>query len=177
MIDAGALVYSSVAKDFAHLTGTYRQSDWMELDDRAQRFKVLMNDEYARDNLTEMVGLLGFPQQKANPYTMARYSNLNQHMISGLPYSVLNDDDYAPTVGSELSGRSSLDAKTGLWTTSAGRITIDEYNERARGFTPTVHQEKFRYLDEEWVKWNHDSELAAELYRLGRPQAPGKVNQ
>ena len=72
MIDAGALVYSSVAKDFAHLAGTYRQDDWCQLDDRAQRFKPLMNDEYGRDNLGEMVGLLGFPHQKANEYTMAR---------------------------------------------------------------------------------------------------------
>ncbi|TYQ11756.1 UNVERIFIED_ORG: hypothetical protein L601_001400000510 [Gordonia westfalica J30] len=168
-IDAGALVYSSVAKDFAHLAGTYRQSDWFELDDRAQRFKVLMNDEYARDHLAEMVGLLGLPHQKANPYTMARYSGLNQNMISAVPFSILSEGDYAPTVGSELSGRSTLDAKTGLWTTSAGRIGIDEYNAKAAGFSPAIHDERFRYLDEEWVKWNHGTDRAAELYRIGRP--------
>ena len=170
MIDAGALVYSSVGKDFAHLAGTYRQSDWFELDERVQRFKPLMNDEYARDYLAEMVGLIGFPQQKTNPYSMARYSNLNQNMMSGIPYSVLVDDDYAPTVGDQLRGWSTLDAKSSLWTTSAGRIDIDEYNRRARGFTPTVHDPKYRYLDEEWVKWNHGTPLADELYRIGRPQ-------
>ena len=174
MVDAGALVYSSVGKDFAHLAGTYRQSDWFELDTRAQRFKVLMNDEYGRDNLAEMVGLLGLPQQKANPYTMARYSGANQHMISAVPFSVLTDRDYAPTVGSELTGWTSLPEKTGNWTTSVGRIGIDEYNHRAREFTPAVHDPKYRYLDEEWVKWHHGSELAAELYRIGRPQAPGQ---
>ena len=170
MIDAGALVYSSVGKDFAHLAGTYRQSDWFELDERVQRFKPLMNDEYARDYLAEMVGLIGFPQQKTNPYSMARYSNLNQNMMSGIPYSVLVDDDYAPTVGDQLRGWSTLDAKSSLWTTSAGRIDIDEYNRRAQGFTPTVHDPKYRYLDEEWVKWNHGTPLADELYRIGRPQ-------
>ncbi|MGW5518860.1 hypothetical protein [Nocardia africana] len=174
MIDAGALVYSSVGKDFAHLAGTYRQSDWFELDERAQRFKVLMNDEFARDYLAEMVGLLGLPQQKANPYTMARYSGLNQNMISAIPYSVLSERDYAPTVGAELSGWSSLDPKQSLWTTSAGRIDIDEYNTRARGFTPAIHGQKYRYLDDEWVKWNHSSELASELYRLGRPRTTGQ---
>lgn len=173
MIDAGAIVYSSVGKDFAHLAGVYRQEDWMVLDERTQRFKTLFNDEYGRDNLAEMVGLLGFPHQKASPYTMARYSNLNQHMISQVPFSVLSDGDYAPTVGSELSGWSSQPEKTGLWTTSAGRIDLDEYNQRARGYSPTVHDERFRYLDEEWVKWNHDSELATELYRVGRPENPG----
>lgn len=173
MIDAGALVYSSVAKDFAHLAGTYRQSDWLELDARAQRFKVLMNDEYARDQLAELVGLLGLPQQKSNPYSMARYSGLNQNMISAVPYSILAGDDYAPSVGDRLSGWSSLEAKTGLWTTSAGRIGIDDYNERVRGFTPAVHDPAFRYLDEEWVKWNHSSPRAADLYRLGRPGGAG----
>lgn len=174
MIDAGALVYSSVGKDFAHLAGTYRQSDWFELDERAQRFKTLMNDEFARDYLAEMVGLIGFPHQKSNPYSMARYSGLNQNMMSSIPYSVLTDPDYAPTVGSELRGWSSHDEKTALWTTSAGRIGIDEYNRRAQEFSPTVHDPKYRYLDEEWVKWNHTTPLAAELYRVGRPQAPGE---
>ncbi|MDQ0382968.1 hypothetical protein [Amycolatopsis thermophila] len=168
MIDAGALVYSSVAKDFAHLAGTYRQEDWLSLDDRVQRFKPLMNDEYGRDNLGEMVGLLGFPHQKTNEYTMARYSGLNQNMLTGIPYSVLTDDDFAPTAGDRLSGSSSLPAKNGLWTTSAGRIDLDEYNRRARGFTPAVLQGANRYRDEEWVKWHHGSAEADELYRLAQ---------
>ncbi|MFD4250059.1 hypothetical protein ACFWQL_10005 [Amycolatopsis thermoflava] len=168
MIDAGALVYSSVAKDFAHLAGTYRQEDWLSLDDRVQRFKPLMNDEYGRDNLGEMVGLLGFPHQKTSEYSMARYSGLNQNMLTGIPYSVLTDDDHAPTAGSTLSGSSSLPAKNGLWTTSAGRIDLDEYNRRARGFTPAVLQGANRYRDEEWVKWHHGSAEADELYRLAQ---------
>ncbi|MBJ8348830.1 hypothetical protein [Antrihabitans sp. YC2-6] len=168
MIDAGALVYSSVAKDFAHLAGTYRQDDWFQLDERVQRFKPLMNDEYGRDNLGEMVGLLGLPHQKANEYTMARYSGLNQNMLTGIPYSVLTDDDFAPTVGNRFSGSSSLPAKNGLWTTSAGRIDIDEYNRLAQGFKPAVLSGDHRYLDEEWVKWNYGSERADDLYRLAQ---------
>lgn len=168
MIDAGALVYSSVAKDFAHLAGTYRQDDWMMIDDRVQRFKPLMNDEYGRDSLAEMVGLLGFPHQKANEYTMARYSGLNQNTLTGIPYSVLADDDYAPTVGDALSGSSSLEVKTGLWTTSAGRLELDEYNRRAREFRPGVLHEPYRFLDEEWVKWHSTDPRADALYRLGQ---------
>jgi hypothetical protein len=166
MIDAGALVYSSVAKDFAHLAGTYRQDDWLQLDERVQRFKPLMNDEYGRDNLAEMVGLLGFPHQKANEYLMARYSNLNQNMLTGVPYSVLTDDDYAMTCGNRLTGSTSLPPKAGMWTTSQGRLDIEDYNARARGFTPAALTGRDRFLDEEWVKWNHQSEDADQLYRL-----------
>ncbi|MEJ2890564.1 hypothetical protein [Actinomycetospora aeridis] len=168
MIDAGAIVYSSVAKDFAHLAGVYRQEDWIALDDRVQRFKPLMNDEYGRDDLAEMVGLLGFPHQKTSEYTMARYSKLNQNMLTGVPYSVLVEDDYAPTAGAELSGSSTLDAKTGLWTTSAGRLDLEEYNRRAAGFTPAVLSGENRYLDEEWVKRHYADERAHELYRLSQ---------
>jgi hypothetical protein len=168
MIDAGALVYSSVVKDFAHVAGTYRQDDWFLLDDRVQRFKPLMNDEYGRDNLAELVGLLGLPQQKANEYTMARYSGLNQHTLTGIPYSVLVDTDYAPTCGDALSGSTSLEVKTGLWSTTAGRLELDEFNRRARGFRPAVLQEPYRFLDEEWVKWHHNDPRADELYRLGQ---------
>jgi hypothetical protein len=168
MIDAGALVYSSVAKDFAHLAGTYRQDDWFVIDDRVQRFKPLMNDEYGRDNLGEMVGLLGFPHQKTSEYSMARYSGLNQNMLTGIPYSVLTDDDFASTAGNRLSGSTSLPAKNGLWTTSAGRIDLDEYNRRAREFTPAALDGPYRYLDEEWVKRNYPTARADELYQLAQ---------
>ena len=125
-----------------------------------------MNDEYGRDNLGEMVGLLGFPHQKTNEYSMARYSGLNQNMLTGVPYSVLTDDDHAPTAGDRLSGSSSLEPKTGLWTTSAGRLEIEDYNRLARGFRPEVLTEPHRYLDEEWVKRQWATERADDLYRV-----------
>lgn len=171
MIDAGALVYSSVAKDFAHLAGTYRQEDWFEIDDRVQRFKPLMNDEYGRDDLAEMVGLLSFPNQKTNEYTMARYSNLNQNMLTGIPYTVVGDPSgYSLTAGdrSSFSGSSTLENKTGSWVTTAGRLDLPEYNRRAREFRPAVQQEPYRFLDEEWVKRHYDSGLADELYKLAQ---------
>lgn len=171
MIDAGALVYSSVAKDFAHLAGTYQQSDWFELDDRVQRFKPLMNDEFSRDFLGEMVGMLSFPHQKGSEYQMARYSGLNQNMLTGVPYDVLREPErFARTAGGrdKFSGTSSLDPKTGLWVTSAGRIDIDEYNEKARGFKPAIAQEPYRYLDEEWVKFHYGTPEADALYRTSQ---------
>lgn len=166
MIDAGAIVYSTVPKDLAHLAGIYEQDDWMILDERVQRFKPLMNDEYGRDALGEMVGLLSLPQQRANEYVMGRYSDANRHMMSGLPYSALTDGTRAPSVGDELTGWSSLPAKSGRYTTSVGRLTGEEYNQRAKAFTPQVVEPPYRYLDDEWVKHHHDHGLADQLYQL-----------
>jgi hypothetical protein len=79
---------------------------------------------------------------------------------------VLQDDDYAPTAGDTLSGSSTLPEKTGRWTTTAGRLDLDEFNRRAREFRPAVLQDPYRFLDEEWVKWHSTSARADELYRL-----------
>src|SRR4029077_8402385 len=112
-----------------------------------------------------------FPHQKTNEYQMARYSNLNQNMMTGVPYDVLNDrSDFRPSVGdrSKFKGSTSLPGKEGLWTTSAGRIDLAEYNSRARGFVPAVQAEPYRYLDEEGVKRYYGSPAADRLYNLSQ---------
>ena len=165
MIEAGALVYYGVAKDFAHLAGIYDPEEWMTIDDRARRFVPLLNDEYGNMGLAEMVGLLSFPTQQANEYTMSRYSNANKNMISTIPYSLLHDGDAAPTVGGMAPGSTALPGKTGRYTTSRGRLTLDEYNKAAAEFRPVLAQEPYRYLDDEWVKYHWRSGQADELYR------------
>jgi len=172
MIEAGALVYSSVPKDFAHLAGIYAPSDWFTIDDRARRFMPLLNDEYGNMALGEMVGLISYPSQKANEYVMARTSNANQHMISGVPYSVLVDDDAAPTVGGMGPGSTALPPKAGRYTTSQGRLTLDEYNKLAADFRPSVLDAPYRYLDDEWIKYHWQESRADELYR--RSQAASR---
>jgi hypothetical protein len=171
MVEAGALVYSSVPKDFAHLAGIYDPEDWFTLDDRARRFMPLMNDEYGNMALGEMVGLLSYPSQRVNEYVMARTSNDAKHMISPLPYSILVDDDAAPTVGGMGPGTSSLPPKSGRYTTSRGRITLDEYNRLAAEFRPKVLAEPYCYLDDEWVKYHWREDRAEELYRLTQQQS------
>ncbi|MGH9001469.1 MAG: hypothetical protein ACRDY7_19020 [Acidimicrobiia bacterium] len=165
MVEAGALVYSSVPKDFAHLAGIYDPVDWFTLDDRARRFVPLLNDEYGNMALGEMVGLLSYPQQRANEYVMARTSNEAKHMISPLPYSILVDDDAAPTVGGMGPGSTALPPKTGRYTTSRGRLTLEEYNRASAGFRPAAVTEPYRFLDDEWVKYHWDSDRAGDLYR------------
>ena len=51
MMDAGAITYFSIIKDLAHVAGVYEVSDWMMVDERAERFRPLFNDEYSRDAL------------------------------------------------------------------------------------------------------------------------------
>ena len=126
-----------MAKDFAHLAGTYRQEDWFAIDDRVQRFKPLMNDEYGRDDLGEMVGLLGFPHQKTSEYSMARYSGLNQNMLTGIPYSVLQRRRLRPhRRGPAVRVDRACRPRTGCGPPAPAGSSIDEYNRRAREFTP-----------------------------------------
>ena len=171
MIDAGAIVYSSVAKDFAHLAGTYDPADWMTIDERAARFKPLLNDEYGRDALGEMVGLMSFPTQQVNEYVMARTSNAAHHMMSAVPYSVLVEDGWAQTVGPLRPGTSSLPPKTGTYVTSRGRLDLETYNRLARAHRPRVLEEPWRFLDDEWVKTNAGTPRADELYRMSQERS------
>lgn len=171
MIDAGALVYYSVPKEFAHLAGIYDPADWFTLDPRAARFKPMLNDEYGRDALGEMVGLMSYPSQAASEYVMARTSNGARHMMSGVPYSVLGGGDYAPTMGPSLPGTSSLPAKTGAYTTSRGRLSLADYNAAAAAFTPKLNTAPWRWLDEEWLKYHHREPQADALYGLSQQQS------
>src|SRR3712207_8519570 len=49
--------YAGVAKDLFHVAGIYEQDDWFTIDERADRYRALLNDEYARDFLGELLGL------------------------------------------------------------------------------------------------------------------------
>jgi len=87
MMDAGAITYFSIIKDLAHVAGVYEVEDWMMIDERADRFRSLFNDEYARDVLTGLcAGLL--PTHAANEYTMMQHSEKPQRLFSPVPYSL-----------------------------------------------------------------------------------------
>lgn len=168
MIDAGALVYFSIAKDLAHMAGTYEQSDWMEIDERARRFVPLLNDEFGRDVLTELVGLLSLPSQQANDYTMSQHNNGPKRMFSPIPYGVLRSGDYTTTSGPLYPGDTVLARKTGKWRTSRGLLTQDEYNAGVRDFTPTACTDRFRFIDDYWIKYNAQDAEANALYQFAQ---------
>ena len=167
MIDAGLLVYYAVIKDLAHYAGTYEQDDWFTIDERAQRFKPLFNDEYGGMLIAEIVGLVSMSSQNWSEYHMAKFTDARGEMWSPVPYSVLSDDEWTSTVGPIGPGSTSLPAKTGKYTTTRGKLTQDECNEAARSFQPSAWELR-QYDDDTWVKNHADDPRADELYRAAQ---------
>ena len=165
LVDSGLLVYYSVPKDLFHMAGIYRQEDWMLVEDRAQRFKPIMNDEYGRDMIAELVGYISLSSQQGNDYTMSKFSGAPGDMWSTIPYSVLTDDEFTRSVGAIRSGSTSLPPKTSTWTTTQGKLTLDEANALARDLNSVALQEPYRFLDDRWVKDHPDDPRAHALYR------------
>jgi hypothetical protein len=101
-----------------------------------------------------------------NEYSMMMHADTPTRMYSHIPYAVLDGGDFTRTVGPLRGGSSHLAAKQDRYTTSQGVLTLAEYNRRAREFTPQVCGPRFRHLCETWLKYNHRTALADELYRL-----------
>lgn len=164
MLDAGAITYYSVIKDLAHIAGCYDPDDWLQVDQRAERFRPLLNDEYGRDCLGELC-LGTAPQHQLNEYMMMQHSNLPQRIYTPIPYSILKDNDYAPSVGGLEPGITYLPEKQDRYQTTRGKFGIDEYNERVLGNTPKIFNKEYQQLCETWVKYNYDSEQADAMYK------------
>jgi hypothetical protein len=167
MIDAGLLVYYGVLKDLAHYAGVYEQDDWFTVDERAQRFKPLFNDEYGNSLVAEIVGLVSLSSQNWSEHHMAKFSDARGEMWTPVPYSVLSDDEWTSTVGPLQPGSTSLPAKTAPYTTTRGKLDQDECNRLARDFRPTGSQLR-HYDDDTWIKNHADDPRAEELYRAAQ---------
>ena len=171
MIDAGLLVYSGVTKDLAHFAGVYEQSDWFDVDEQAQRFKPLMNDEYGGSLIAEIVGLVSMSSQQWSEYHMTKFSDARGEMWTPLPYSVLADDAWTSGVGPIGPGSTSLPAKTAGWTTTRGKLDQEANNRLAREFRPSGWDLR-HYDDDTWVKNNAGDPRAQELYRAAQAASP-----
>jgi hypothetical protein len=165
MMDAGAITYFAICKDLAHVAGVYDPEDWMKVDERAERFRPLLNDEYSRDVLGELCVALN-PSQKTQEYGMMQHANKNARLYQLIPYSILAGEPYTSSVGEVYRGITYLDPKKDVYTTTKGKIGIEEYNRLSREATPTNASAKYRYLCDTWVKYNSGTPLADEMYRL-----------
>lgn len=172
MMDAGCLVYFSMAKDFAHVAGVYDHDDWMTIDPRANRFRSLFNDEFGRDFLGEMVGLITLPSQQLNPYTMMQHNNKAARYITQIPYSVLNRTGDVPALGPIPQGTSAFPDKQDIYTTSAGRLSLADYNARAAAFRPAQMADGLRFTCDTTAKFNPGDARVQELYRLEQAGTP-----
>lgn len=174
LMDAGAFTYFAIIRDFAHVAGVYDQEDWFTIDERADRFRVLLNDEYGNEILGALFVPLSLNSHQQNEYQMMRHSGLPKRTYSPIPYTVLQaeDDDYVPSVGADLSpGVTYLPEKVDRYWTTRGTMTADELNQATSDFTPRLAGEDLRYLDDAWVKYNFDTPLAASLYEVDQEQS------
>ena len=166
LLDAGALAYFSIVKDLAHVAGVFEVEDWLEIDPRAERFRPLLNDEFANSALGELVGSLTLPSQQTSPFGMMRHNDGARRGLTPLPLSVLAGEDYVPTIGPIQKGSSKLDPKVDRYRTSRGQLTLAKYNELAQQHVPEACGDRYRFLCETWVKYNAHTPLANELYKL-----------
>ncbi|CAN5491351.1 hypothetical protein BH10PSE12_BH10PSE12_07300 [soil metagenome] len=171
LLDAGALVYFAVIKDLAHVAGVFEIEDWLEIDPRAERFRPLLNDEFSNTFLGELVGSISMPSQKTSPFKMMQHSNAAAHVLTPLPLSVLANEDYVPSSGPIQPGASHLDPKVDRYRTTRGALTLVEYNRLAQENRPAMCEDRYRFLCETWVKYNADSALADELYKVEQRQS------
>ena len=163
MMDAGAITYFAICKDLAHVAGVYDPEDWMKVDERAERFRPILNDEYSRDVLGELCVALN-PSQQIQEYSMMQHNNRNVRLYQLIPYSILSGETYTAGVGEIYPGISYLPAKKDVYSTSKGKIGFQEYNRLSRAAVPTNVAPKYRYLCDTWLKYNYESPLADELY-------------
>jgi hypothetical protein len=163
MIDAGAITYFAICKDLAHVAGVYDPEDWMKVDERAERFRPLLNDEYSRDVLTELC--LGInPTQRTMEYSLMQHANKNSRLYSLIPYAILSGEPYTASVGEIYPGITYLPAKKDVYTTTRGKMGFEEYNKLSRDYVPTACLPKYTHLCDSWVKYNYDSPLVHEAY-------------
>lgn len=164
MMDAGAITYFSMIKDIAHIAGCYDVDDWMQIDVRADRLRPLLNDEYSRDVLGELVGYLSLPSQQLNDYTMAKHHDDPRRMFSHIPHAILADEPWTARCGPVGEGVTYLAPKKDAYTTTRGRMTLAEYNRLSReaAADPVFHADRMRC--ETWVKYHAGTEAADALY-------------
>ncbi|MEZ5687715.1 MAG: hypothetical protein R3E21_02865 [Caenibius sp.] len=166
MMDAGALTYFSLIKDLAHLAGVYDENDWMRIDPRADRFRPLLNDQFGRDFLGELVGLVSLPSQQIHEYAMMRHTDEPKRYISQIPYSVLDNPPAAQTLAPIGEGVLHLEPKQGGYRTTQGMLELAEYNRRAADMKPVQMEDGMRFLCDTTVKWAAPDDPAVErIYR------------
>lgn len=166
MMDAGALVYFAIIKDFAHLAGVYEVDDWMTVDNRADRFRPLFNDEFGRDFLGELVGAISLPSQQISDYSMMQHNNRPVRYLSLIPYSILSRADHQPSSGGMAPGITHHVAKVDRYLTSQGKLSLVDYNARVHAFRPTALQPEYRFICDTTVKYHPDALEVDALYRI-----------
>jgi hypothetical protein len=182
MTEAGMQTYLRAPVDALMMAGEYHQSDWDYVDDRTSRLWPLFNEEYSLDayvdNFAALTGSLG----SANEYYLhpvlygswrrgggqaaLPHSGRGAQMIPG---HVLSDHDYPRRVNpnglEDSKGTTHLPPKTSTYSTTAGRLTEDELNERARAFSSPLVDGPWRNFDSYTIKYHWGEPEVDAMYR------------
>ena len=141
-------------------------SDWMMVDERAERFRPLFNDEYSRDALVGLCHRHASIPSAQRIYDDAALERPAAASIRSFHILFLQGDSYTSTCGPIYPGASHLPAKVDSYNTTRGYIGLEEYNRLAREMRPPALDPKFRHLCETWVKYHAGEPLADELYKV-----------
>ena len=141
-------------KDVAHFAGVYEQDDWFTVDERAQRFKPLLNDEYGNSAIAELVGLVSLHLAEPQPAPHgAATPNARGEMWTPIPYSVLADDEWtAARRPDPAPAAPRCRRRPRSDTTTQGKLTQDECNAAAKAFRSSALRPALlrrRHLDQE----------------------------
>ncbi len=136
-----------------------------------------MMADWSRDQMVDAGSLVYYAVLKdlahyAGVYEQSDWFTVDERveMWTPIPYSVLVDDEWTSSVGALRPGTTSLPAKTAGYTTTSGKLSQDECNQRAAEFTPSGWE--LRHIDDDtWVK-NHDGDARAERsYKLAQSRS------
>ena len=106
------------------------------------------------------------PSQQLHAYHMMQHTGQASRALSYFPYSILQDGEYTASVGGIRPGVSNLPEKEDRYRTSEGVLSLEEYNKRCQAARPANFEEPYRHLCGDWVKYNYDTPLADDLFKI-----------
>src|SRR5262249_27321511 len=126
----------------------------------------ILNDEFGRDFLGELVGHVSLPSQQLHEYALMQHKNAPARYLSHIPYSVLNSAREEARPATLQRGISHLGEKQDCYTTTAGSLSLATYNARAAAFRPAQMADDYRFLCDTSIKFEPDSARVQALYQL-----------
>jgi hypothetical protein len=108
---------------------------------------------------------VSLPTQQLHEYSMMQHNNRPVRYLSHIPYAVLTEGG-GEGPGTIAGGVSSLGGKVDRYCTTAGALTLAEYNARARAFVPAQMAEPYRFLCDASVRERRKSPQVDALYKL-----------
>ena len=103
---------------------------------------------------------------------MMQHNNNPVRYISQIPHDVVRRQGDAPVLAPIGPGVSHLPDKQDLYTTTAGRLTLADYNARAAAFRPAQMADDYRFISDTTVKYAPDDPAVQALYRLEQAGSP-----